>query len=302
MAYLPNFRWLDDKAQELEAEPVDAPPIIRTVYIDNAEHLRLVKYCLWHTVQLNPGSRIILAIDKASVEFERWAKSLSPKVETFRPNGKRPRGGRMNLLMGQAIERINGEPMVITSEQDAVYCQALNSALWALLERYGPKAAAVQTYSCQFNSRGCYPSASHNRRFRKTREWDGFAYEMNFVTFWTVAWRPEALRMVNWTKTRKHVGADDQACQQMAVKGWRFFSTPHCRALHQPHSRITNGAKYIPREWAAPITSPKTKKQVAEYHAPRGRLIKELRNNPTDKRRAEIGRELRRIQEKIYAR
>jgi len=300
---LPNFKWMTDKAREINALPISAPPIIRTIYINTVEHLRLVRYCLWHTVQHNPDSRIILAIDQASTDFEDWAQTLSPKVETFRMSGKRPHGGRMNLLTGEALKRIeNSEPLVITSEQDAILDSSIIPVLWALLERYKPESASMQAMSCLFDGRCCYPSASHNRRFRRGREYDGFAYEMQFTTFWTVAWRTEALREVNWSKTRPHIGADQNACNQMAETGWRFYSTPHCRGIHQSHSRILPDGRgfilsgeNIQGEKEKRVLDRRTIDKMKIYK-PRAQLIKELQSGATDERRAEIRNEFAKLE------
>jgi hypothetical protein len=201
----------------------------------------------------------------------------------------------MNLLMGEALKRIeNSKPVVITSEQDAIFDSSIIPVLWALLERYLPESASMQAMSCLFDGRCCYPSASHNRRFRRGKEYDGFAYEMQFVTFWTVLWRTEALREVNWRKTRSHVGADQNACNQMAETGWRFYSTPHCRGIHQSHSRIlADGTRFILS--GENLQGEKEKKTLSqrminlgEIYKSRGKLIQELQAGPTNERRAEI--------------
>jgi hypothetical protein len=239
-----TFEFLDALRGDYVHFAERAPPIIKTIYIDNQDKLKTVKYCLEWTIKKNPESRVILAIDQAPPEFEQWACGLSLRVECVSFPEKRPRGGRMSLLMGLALKRIMPqEKIVITAEQDTIFSELIVPKLKELLEQGGPKTAAIQAESCLFGGKRCYPSFHVPERHRVSggADIDEKTIETNHATFSTTIWRTQALREVDWTKTRVHSGADLDAANQIKVNGWKFYQTFHVKAIHQSHTIVRDG-------------------------------------------------------------
>ena len=236
------FDFLDSLRGAHQYVAPRAPTIIRTIFIGNQRQLDVVKYCLRHTVNKNPDSRIILAIDKADAAFEKWALELSPKIETLRMEHGRP--PRMNLLMGEALKRIPvQDKWVITAEQDTIFHGKIMAKMQELLEQGGPRAAAVQAESCLFNARRCYPSihVTNRHKVKDGAHIDEKTPETTHATFSTTLWRNAALRAIDWQRTRRHTGADLDAANQIKPGGWRFYQTFHVKAIHQSHTIIRDG-------------------------------------------------------------
>lgn len=222
-----RFRNLIERGREKKLESVEGlrPPIITTVYAACKSHEELLKECIGKTRE-NYKTRHLLAIDKASKDFIRWAldKDFEFIILTDR---KSP---RMKMLYRAALELIPDD-LFFTIEQDVIFDAKVAETLVKIMLEMPEDVSNVGPDIVNARGHRTYP-AKH--MWQKAKSY-GNRPELLDVwnnSFCATLWRREAFVKIDWKLQAEWPSTDSTSARYLSRLGYKHIACTSIKVTH----------------------------------------------------------------------